>query len=225
MIQYINQKQIKSKRLTFIIILLSSCFFAQAQYSEEFSRLKKKYPDASFVRLLDEVNISVKLKNNQLEIKQHFLEEDLFLDESATYGSKKSLDFSTFFELESVEATSYQYKNGKYKSFKVEDFVEKDELGDSFHDDTKSLNFIYSNLAEGGKTKLEYTEIVKNPRFLSPIYFGNFYPIKNRKVTLEADKEINLKFKEFNTEGYDITFKKKQTQFKHLHLFNTRADS
>lgn len=222
MIQSINQKQIKFKGFTFTVILLSSFFFAQAQYSEAFNLLKAKYPESSFIRLVDETNISIKLKDDGLEIKQHFIEEDLYLDENATYGSKKSLDFSTFFELESVEATSYQYNNGKYKSFKVEDFVEKDELGESFHDDTKSLNFIYSNLAEGGKTKLEYTEIVKNPRFLSPIYFGNFFPIKNKKVTLVADKGINFRFQEFNTEGYNITFNKEEKRGSNIYTWEIK---
>lgn len=198
------------RHLQSFILFLCFCGIANAQFTKEFNALKEKYPEASSIRLNDEVKIYVKLKNNELEIKQHFLEEDLFLDESATYASKSSLDFSSFFELESVEATSYQYKDGKYKAFEVEDFKEKDELDNSFHDDTKSLNFIYPNLAKGSKTKLQYTEIVKNPRFLSPIYFGNFYPIKKKKATLIADKEINLRFQEFNTESYTITFTKEE---------------
>ena len=222
MIQYINLKLIKSKCLTFIIFILSSFFLAHAQHSEEFNALKVKYPESSFIRLIDEINISITLKNDELEIKQHYIEEDLYLDESATYNSKRALDFSAFFELESVEATSFRYTNGKYKSFKVEDFVEKDEMGESFHDDTKSLNFIYSNLDEGGKTKLEYTEIVKNPRFLSPLYFGNFYPIKNKKVTLVADKEINFRFKEFNTEGYSIAFKKEEKRNSNIYTWEIK---
>lgn len=222
MIQYINLKLIKSKCLTFIIFILSSFFLAHAQHSEEFNALKVKYPESSFIRLVDEINISITLKNDELEIKQHYIEEDLYLDESATYNSKRALDFSAFFELESVEATSFRYTNGKYKSFKVEDFVEKDEMGESFHDDTKSLNFIYSNLDEGGKTKLEYTEIVKNPRFLSPLYFGNFYPIKNKKVTLVADKEINFRFKEFNTEGYSIAFKKEEKRNSNIYTWEIK---
>ena len=220
MIQYINQKQNKAKRITVLILLLITFIGIQAQTSEEVSAYKIKYPESSFIRLAEEINISIKLKNDELEIKQQFLEEDLYLDDGATYGSKRSIDFSAFFELESVEATSYQFKDGKYKSFKVEDFVEKDEMGASFHDDTKSLNFIYSNLAEGGKTKLEYTEIVKNPRFLSPIYFGNFYPIKTKKVTLIADKGINFNFKEFNTQGYNITFTKEEKRNSNIYTWH-----
>lgn len=208
MIQFTNQNYIKTKLSTLIVVLLSSFLLAHAQYKEEFNKLKAKFPESSLIRLVDETWITVKLKNDELEIKQHYIEEDLFLDETATFASKKAIDFSSFFELESVEATSFQLVNGKYKSYKVEDFVVKDEFGESFHDDIKSVNFIYPNLAEAGKTKLEYTEVVKNPRFLSPLYFGNFYPIKNKKVTLIADKGINFRFQEFNTEGYNIKFNK-----------------
>ncbi|WP_083993854.1 DUF3857 domain-containing protein [Gelidibacter algens] len=205
-----NQKAKFSLFFSAFILLLLIPINLKAQYSPEFELNKSRYPESNKVRLLDEVSISVKLKNNAIEIQQSFVEEDLFLDESATYGSKKALSFSSFFELQSVEATSYEFKNGKYNSYKVENFVEKDELDDAFHDDSKSLNFIYPNLSIGGKTKLSYTEIVKNPRFLSPIYFGDFFPIQHKKVTLTADKNIKFRFQEFNTENYDLIFSQEE---------------
>ncbi|MCB0382603.1 MAG: DUF3857 domain-containing protein [Psychroserpens sp.] len=194
------------------LIILFVCFPVQveAQLSAEFELNKNKYPESHIVRLLDEVIISVALKNDEITIEQSFTEEDLYLDQTATYGSKRALNFSAFFELNSVEATSYEFDNGKYKAYKVEDFIEKDELDNSFHDDTKSLNFIFPKLSVGGKTKLQYSESVKNPRFLSPIYFGDFFPIQKKKVTLIADKDIEFRFQEFNTEGFDISFSKKE---------------
>ena len=119
MIQYINLKLIKSKCLTFIIFILSSFFLAHAQHSEEFNALKVKYPESSFIRLVDEINISITLKNDELEIKQHYIEEDLYLDESATYNSKRALDFSAFFELESVEATSFHIQTENTSRLKL----------------------------------------------------------------------------------------------------------
>lgn len=204
----LNNKSIASLLcIAFLVLIPQSAF---AQYTKEFDLIKNKYPDSKIVRLLEDVKISVQFKDGELEVKQSFIEEDLYLDESATYGSKRNLRFSSFFELESVEASSYEYKDGKYKTHKVEEFLEKDEMEDSFHDDSKSLNFIYPNLTTGSKTKLEYTEVVKNPRFLSPIYFGDFYPIKQKKVTLVADKDIQFRFQEFNTEDYNIEFTKEE---------------
>lgn len=201
------------KSSNYITILLSCIlmpFQVDAQLSAEFELNKTKYPESHIVRLLDEVVISVEIKKDNIEITQSYTEEDLFLDKTATYGSKRALNFSSFFEFNSVEATSYEFDNGKYKAYKVEDFIEKDELDNSFHDDTKSLNFIFPKLSVGGKTKLQYSETVKNPRFLSPIYFGDFFPIQKKKVTLIADKDIEFRFQEFNTEAFDITFSKKE---------------
>jgi len=204
----LNNKSLLTILSIVVLVLLPKS--ALAQYTKEFDLIKNKYPDSKIVRLLEDVKISVQLKDGELEVKQSFVEEDMYLDESATYGSKRNLKFSSFFELESVEASSYEYKNGKYKTYKVEEFLEKDEMEGSFHDDSKSLNFIYSNLTTGSKTKLEYTEVVKNPRFLSPIYFGDFYPIKQKKVTIVADKNIKFRFQEFNTEDYNIAFTKEE---------------
>lgn len=218
MVQYIKQSNF-FKTLVIIISINTFTSINAQEFSKEFQTLKEKYPESSMIRILDEINILVELENDELAIKQQFVEEDLFLDESAIYGSKKSLDFSSFFELESVTATSYNFKKGKYRPTEVKDFIEKDELENSFHDDTKSLNFIYPNLEEGGKTKLEYTEVVKNPRFLSPIFFGSFYPIKNKKVTLTADSNVNFKFQEFNTENYQIKFNKEEKRGKTIYTW------
>jgi transglutaminase-like putative cysteine protease len=179
-----------------------------AQQSEEFLHYKKLYPDARLVRLNQETVVNIALKDRDIDITQEFLEEDLYMNDAATFGSKKSLNFSAFFELNSIEASSLNFEDGKYRETKVEEFKEKDELDVSFYDDTKSLNFIYPKLQKGSKSKLKYSEKVKNPRFLSSFYFGDFLPIVNTKVTLIADKDISLQFREFNTEGLDIAFSK-----------------
>ncbi|WP_430409121.1 DUF3857 domain-containing protein [Kordia sp.] len=206
--KYTSQKLFKNIHILIIALISTSAMFGQK--SSEYTNLKQKYPNADQVTLQEETTIEIKLKKGNLDIIQRFLEEDIYLNESATYKSKRSLSFSSFFEMEKVEASAFTYTKGKYRETEVKEFKEKDELGQSFHDDTKSLNFIYPNLKEGSKTKLEYSEKVKNPRFLSPFYFGGFSPVKHRKVTIIADKDVSLQFKEFNTENVPINFSKKE---------------
>ncbi len=184
------------------------------QYAPEYDFFRTKYPNAHSVRLNQETKVYIKLNNGKIDITQEEIQEDLYLDENATHGSKKSLNFSSFFELESIEASSFVYEKNKYKEAKVGNFKEKDDLNSSFYDDTKSLNFIYPNLKKGAKSKLKYATKVKNPRFLSPFYFGDFYPIKNNKITIVADKDITLAFQKFNTENVDITFSKEEKKGK-----------
>ena len=192
--------------LLFFVLTLNSL----AQESSEFNLYKNLYPNSNSVRLNQKTTVTISLNANDLNITQEFLEEDLYLDESANYNSKKALYFSSFFELEKVEASSFSYVDGKYKEIEVTDFKEKDEFNQSFYDDSKSLNFIFPNLKKGSKSILKYKENVKNPRFLSPFYFGDLYPIVNNKVTIITDKNIDIIFKEFNTENLDISFKKEE---------------
>ncbi|WP_420552194.1 DUF3857 domain-containing protein [Tenacibaculum aiptasiae] len=204
------------------IVLLLIAITAHSQYSEEYKEYSKQYPNSRKVRLNQEIIITIKLIDNELDIKQEYVEEDLYLNESATYGSKKTLKFSSFFELSEVAASSFSFEKGKYKESKVKDFKRKDDLSQSFHDDTQILSFIYPNLKKGSKTKLKYTEKVKNPRFISPFYFGDYFPIVNNKVTIIVDKDINLEFREFNLEDENILFSKKEKRRKVIYKWELR---
>lgn len=200
-----------------LALMLPIC--VNAQKSPVFELYKQKYPDAHAVRLLEERKIDITLKDDEILITQDIFEEDLYLDKAATYGSKRSINYSSFFDIESVEASSLLYENGKYNELEVKDFVEKDEMDRSFYDDSKSINFIYPSLQPGAKSKLKYRERIKNPRFLNSFYFADFKPIVKSKVTISVDKEISLKFKEFNTEGVNISFSEKEKRGKKVYTW------
>lgn len=205
-------------RLQFIVFLFAvSTIFAQ--YSEEFNTYSKLYPENSRVRLLNETLITITLEDDEIVILEKNKEEDLYLNESATYNSKNSVSSSFFFELKEINASSYVFENGKYVESKVEKFTEKDELNTSFYDDSKTLSFIYPNLKKGSKSVLEYAQNIKNPRFLSPFFFGDYFPIIKNKVTIIADKGIELSFKEFNTTGVDIKFSKEEKRKKTIYTW------
>ncbi len=193
-----------------------------AQESNEYLMYKAKYPNAQLARLISNKVINIGLENDEIVITQETTKEDIYLDESAIYHSKQSLDFSSFYELEDVKASSYIYENGSYRKIDVEDFREKDELNGSFYDDIKSLNFVFSNLKPGAKSKLTYKEKIKNPRFLSSFYFGSSFPLVNSKVTFVVDKDIKLEFKEFNTKDLKIDFTKQEKRSKVIYTWESK---
>ena len=197
-------KPIKMKVL--YVFMLLFCGTSFSQIASDFKKYKEEHPNAHSVRLKQETQIIIKLVKGELKITKETIEEDLFLDESATYKSKRALNFSSFYEMEKIEASSFILNEGKYEEIKVKDFKEKDELDNSFYDDNKSLNFIYPNLNSGARTKLKYTQKIKNPRFLTAFFFGNFYPVIRNKFTLIVDKNVQMVFREFNTDGIPIIF-------------------
>jgi len=82
---------------------------------------------------------------------------------------------------------SLQIHQEFYVENKVDKFTEKDELNQSFHDDSTLLNFVYPNLKKGSKSRLKYSQEIKNPRFLTPFYFGDYFPVEQNKVTIIAN--------------------------------------
>lgn len=195
-------------------LLVFTVINLNAQYSELYDKYKSKHPDATLIKLKQETNVVITLDKGVLDITQNNFEENLYLNDAATQVSQKSLSFSSFFELEDIEASSYNYQGNKYREDKVSEFTEKDELGESFYDDTKSINFIYSNLRQGSKSALKYVQRIKDPRFLMPFYFGDFSPVAQNKYSITADAAVNLKFKQFNTEDLNINFSKEEKRGK-----------
>lgn len=196
-----------------------NCF---SQTITDLEIIKEKYPNSNFVRLHQENVISIELDEGEFTILQEVIEENVYLDESATYNSKQSISFSSFFEMQKIEASSYLLDDGKYIETKIDDFKEKDDLENSFYDDTKSLNFIYPNLNKWSKTKLKYTQKINNPRFLNAFYFGNFYPIINNKLTIIADKKIQLRFQQFNTEKNPVVFTKTENRKNNIYTWELK---
>ncbi|MEM1338400.1 MAG: DUF3857 domain-containing protein [Bacteroidota bacterium] len=202
----------KGIRYVFLVVALHFWGSAFAQISTDYNTYKAQYPNAQSVRLKQHITLNISLNEGQFDITQESTEEDLYLYENAKYDSKQSLSFSSFYELKNVEASSFVIKDGTYEELKVSDFKIKDELDTSFYDDIKSINFIYPGLGQGAKTRLHYTQRIKNPRFLNSVFFGGYYPIENNSFTIVADKRINLRFQEFNMEGIPYEFTTKETR-------------
>ena len=117
MVKSTNLKPTKTRII--ILLFFIACINSFSQESEEFNHYKKLYPKASSVRLNQNTTITIKLENENINITQEFIEEDLYLNEGANQNSKKALNFSSFFELDKVEASTFNSRDGKYKEIEV----------------------------------------------------------------------------------------------------------
>ncbi len=205
--------------LCFLLFATSSVY---AQSIANFGKYKEQYPNAHAVRVNQETTLKIGIKKGDFFITQEIVEEDLYLYESAKYDAKKSISYSSFYELDEIEASSFVIRDNKYTELKVSDYNDKDELTGSFYDDVKSINFIFPGLGEGTKTKLKYTQTIKNPRFLGAVYFAGFNPIENNKFTIISDKNVNLRFKEINMEGVTVQFTEQKTRKNNIYTWQLK---
>jgi len=215
-----NHNLFKSTQYLLLTILLSCTTLSiRAQESPEFTKYKTMYPDEYLARIISEQFIDISIEDEQIKISQKIQEEDLLLNNSARFATEESVEYSSFFLLDEIEASSLVYDGKKYQEYKVEDFVRKDEITESFYDDTKSVNFLYSKLGKGAKKKLGYTTTITNPRFLSPVYFGNVFPVVKKKFEITVDKEISLRFEKFNLEGVDVRFRESKKKGRKIYTW------
>ena len=187
--------------------------------SYDYKQLKSRYPDESRILLLEEKLVNIRVENDEIKISQEIIEEDMLLGDNARYATEESVEYSTFFNLTEIKASSFSLENQKYKEYTVEDFVTKDEISDSFYDDTRSVNFLYSNLGPGAKRKLQYKMDILNPRFLTALYFGDITPILKSKTTFVVDKSVKLRFQKFNLDGVDVRFSESEKRGKKIYTW------
>lgn len=201
----------RMKNFKLLILFLQFSFLAGAQGLEE---IKKQFPNEPFVRLANVQHVNISIENQRINIIQDTKYEDAYLDESAIQYAKRSISYNTFYNLLDVQAKTINQENGVLKEKIVENFTTKDELEDSFYDDTKSVSFLLPDLKPGSRSVIQKKEQINNPRFLSPIYLRESFPIAQTLVVFEVDKNINLTFKKFHTEGvnFEITEKEKKNK-------------
>lgn len=205
----------KSNLLVFLVFIVTT---SQAQFSEEYYALKKKYPNDHSINLNDEVTIDIKLVDGEIAIKESVLEERIYLSQLANFGAKQEINFSSFSSIDNLKAASYVFDGKKYVKNQVSDFIESDAQSESFYDDTKRISFLYKGLSEGVKTQKSYSRSIKNPRFITSHFFGNLEPIVNNELTIVVDNNIDIKFKKFGFENlddldYNVKKTKKRTTY------------
>lgn len=205
-----------------IILLLILVFISQVylgQYSESLNKYSLLYPKNQSISLEENYEIRIQFNDDEITIIEDQDIETLYLDASAKYQSEDAISYSSFFDIENIEASTFNFDGKKYKQEKIKVFNIKDNLSGSFYDDIKTINFIYPNLKKGSKSKLKYRTIIKNPRFLKTIYLGNYYPIAHKKVIIYADKDIELNFKEFNLDSINVKFEKTENKTENIYTW------
>ena len=197
------------KGLIVCVALLPLSIFGQ--FSEEYTTYKAKYPEKDMIYLQRDLEVEVEIEDDELKVTSRNIEETLLLTNRAQFFTEDEISYSSFFEVDNVEASSFQFDKKKYRESKVRDFAHKDDLsGMAFHDDQRIISFRYSNLQEGSKTRLSYDEEIKNPRFLPGFVFGGYFPAVKSTYTLIVDKSIELEFYKYNMDGFEVQQSKEE---------------
>ena len=209
----------------FVLIIIPLFSFTQTP-KEILTNYIEKYPNDELIYLEDILTVNIKLnKNEEIEIIKNIKEKTIVLDEKASLYSSGSVTFSDLMELQSLNAKTLYPDEKKYKEIPIDKalITTKDNLSSSvFYDDSKESSFTYPMLVQGAQKVLEYQINVKEPRFLGGFYFQSGIPSEKAEIEIITDAGINIGFKLFNTDTFNITYTKTEQKGKVYHKWTAK---
>lgn len=191
-----------------IVVLIPISGFAQnAAYLE---RLKSKYEKEEAVILKIEDVLTLDIEKEQLVLyNDHFEQRYILSDKSNLYADDR-IFYSSFTEVENVKALLFEYNGKKYKKKEIGNITTENSQSSSiFYDDNKVLKIHYPNFSKYSYSQISYREKIKDPHFLGRYFFTSFLPSESNKVVVKCNKNIDLQYRLFNTDGFTINFEQK----------------
>ena len=191
-----------------ILVLLFLPAVINAQFDFSYEKLKDEYNKYNALVLEKSEIVEIDIVNDDIKASQHTSEKILILNDHSKIYSGDRIYKSSFSEIKDIDAKTYIPKgNGKYKTMKVSEFNEVDDMRSYvFYDDSKSITFTYPALQEGAITSLDYTTVFSDTRFLQSYIFKSYIPVLKTSLTIKVHKDIKLIIKSFHTENLKFDY-------------------
>jgi len=188
--------------IIFFVLIINFCF--SQNITEGYVR---KFPGVNAVCQNFEQIVSIDIIKGQLIIISDFYEKTIHLSEQSRFNARKSIHHSSFSKLDKFEAFSIFLDGKKQKKIKVKDFLDvfSEEDGIFFHDFLER-KFVFPMVEKGTTTVLKYSKIYLEPRLTPSFFFYKSVPTEEMKFTLKINKNIDIAYKLFNSEDYDIEY-------------------
>lgn len=182
-----------------------------SQNPEEINKIRSEYPDANAILLKKTASFRIYLENNALKGVYKTHEETLINKETGLGFQSKSVPTSNFVEASNIKAFILIPNGKKYQKKEVEKIEKKDDPDRNvFFDDQKLYSFIYPSAQVGAILNIDYQLTYKEPRFLGSYFWINYIPSLNDELKISVQKNINIRYKLFNAEGFDLEFTKEE---------------
>jgi transglutaminase-like putative cysteine protease len=212
-------------QIFFACFLLLQCIssYSFSQNIEEVDQIRNQYPDAKAIFLSKTEECRIFIENNTVKGTNTVHEKIVINNETGIGFQNGSVYTSSFVEVSEIKAFS-QIPNGK-KYIKKE--VEKMELKDNpnrnvFYDDDKIYKFKYPSAQTGTILNLDYQQTYNELRFLGNYFWASYIPTVYDEFKISVQKNINIQYKLFNAEGFNVEFTKEDKKDAVIYTWKVR---
>lgn len=176
---------------------------------EELQNYLSKYKDYPSVVTKLHTTYNMAVVENQIKVTSNQKEEAIILQNLGTMRNRESIHYSNFRDVQNIAAYTLIPESNNYKKIPVEKFDRKAFFSErNFHDDNKEIEFYYPNLEVGAKRSLNYDINYKDVNLLNGFTLYTGSPTEHAILEIITDKNIDVGYKEFNTNSLNIKFSK-----------------
>ncbi|MEO8734467.1 MAG: transglutaminase domain-containing protein [Flavobacteriales bacterium] len=173
---------------------------AVAQTPDEMlARYRSAHHDESSVYLQKNTTITIRRAATGLVADRSVEEERITLKTLAGQTQDDAVYYSGMVPLKSIAAYTLSPVKDKYKKLEVSRFTHKDEQDQKiFHDDSRSVDFLYPGVLPGAITHLDYDVSYPDARFVSGHFFATGVPVEKSTLTVVHEKDVAVDVRSFH---------------------------
>lgn len=177
--------------------------------TSELSMYRAIYPDDKVIRLEHSRTINLEVAGDSIVASLEETTRNLILDDAGGWSGGGEVSYNYWMPLRELEAYTLVPNGKKYKKREVETFKDlKTWDGSIFAHDDMQRSWIYPSLVAGAITHQYVVKDIREPRFISPWYFGSFIPEITSRYSIVCPEDMELTIRYFNMEEDDVTFSK-----------------
>jgi hypothetical protein len=200
--------QQNNMRIGGLVLMLLVSMVAYAQ-PEQWHELKKKYPDESGIFLSRNKIITLEAKGDSLVATGTMDESILFLKDRLNTANDMRIFGSHFLGIENVRAKTKVWEKSKYKDIPITGLTRRrEDDSDVFFDDSYFYHLSFPAAHAGNQAAVEYTEVYRDVRFLTPFYFKDYLPQLKGSLVLRVPQGVEINWQILNDQDSLIQFKK-----------------
>ena len=177
--------------------------------TSELSMYRAIYPDDKVIRLEHSRTINLEVAGDSIVASLEETTRNLILDDAGGWSGGGEVSYNYWMPLRELEAYTLVPNGKKYKKREVETFKDlKTWDGSIFAHDDMQRSWTFPSLVAGAITHQHVVKDIREPRFISPWYFGSFVPVVTSRYSIVCPDDMELTIRYFNMEASDATFSK-----------------
>lgn len=200
--------QIKFRKIvlpvSFLFFLINTLLAGNDPVAD-YQHYREKYPNDNIIKVHNDREVEIKVKNGKPEIKISDYDENFYLQLTPYSGTDELVYYSNLNPLTDLNAFSLIPDKKSYKKLKINHYDTIDYRSPNvFHDDDKALKFNFMGLVPGSKTILEATHQLQEPYLISPFFFNNFISTESAVLQVTFPKSMKIGYKIYNDKDLNI---------------------